>query len=244
MRKVIDINADLGEGIGNEDKLMPLISSCSIACGGHFGDERTMTETIRLAKKYNVKVGAHPSFPDKENFGRKIMTLSQPELADTVFQQIKSFEKVCAAEEVVMHHIKLHGALYNLSSVDAMTADAVLQAILVTKLKVNLYVPYNSILAKKAENFLPLIYEAFIDRRYEDDLNLVNRSQKNAIIHSAEEAWKQLYKMIIEEKVTTLSGLEKKIKATTFCVHSDHENTLDILKYIKEQMKSHAIFTS
>jgi len=244
VKKIIDINADLGEGIGNEQKLMPHISSCSIACGGHFGNEETMTEVIRLAKKHNVKVGAHPSFPDKENFGRKIMALSEEELSETVFQQIIRFQKLCTAEEINLHHIKLHGALYNLASVDALTADAVLKGILATNLNVKLYVPYNSILALKAKNFLPLVYEAFLDRRYEEDLTLVNRSKMNAIIGSAEEAWGQLYTMVMQEKVITVTGLEKKIIASTFCVHGDHTNTLEILKYVRKQMKTNAIFTS
>jgi len=243
VKKIIDINADLGEGSGNDEKLMPLISSCSIACGGHFGDEDSMLKAIRLAKKHNVQVGAHPSFLDKENFGRTIIFISENELSETLFQQITNFQKLCKKEGVNLHHVKLHGALYNLSSVDVLTAEAVLKGIIKTNVKTKLFVPYNSILAKKSKNLLPLVYEAFIDRRYNDDLTLVKRNCDTAIIYSAEEAWDQLFEMVIQQKVTTRSGLKKEMIASSFCVHSDHVNAVEILKYIREQMKINSIYT-
>lgn len=244
MKNVIDINADLGEGTGNDELLMQLISSCSIACGGHFGDEKSMLKAIRLAKKHKVLVGAHPSFPDKINFGRALIMLSENELVETIFQQTTNFQKLCALEGVNLHHIKLHGALYNLSSVDVLTAEAVLKGILKANAKVKLYVAQNSILAIKAKNLFPLVYEAFIDRRYNDDLTLVRRNISGAIISNAEEAWNQLFEMVMHQKVTTISGLKKQIIASSFCVHGDHVNAVEILKYIREQMKVHAIYSS
>ena len=110
----IDINADVGEGIGNEEQLLPLISSCNIACGGHAGNEETMREVVRLANKFKVKIGAHPSFPDKENFGREIMEISNTALYATIKNQIKMLLLVCREEQALLHHVKPHGALYNL----------------------------------------------------------------------------------------------------------------------------------
>jgi UPF0271 protein len=239
--KFIDINADLGEGSGKDQLLMPLISSCSIACGGHFGDEKTMRTAITQAKKHNVKVGAHPSFPDKDNFGRKVLTLTKSELTQSVFQQIMNFHAICKTENVALHHIKLHGALYNYSAIDAPTSDAVVEAIIATKVRPKLYLPFNSILAKKAENLLPLVYEAFIDRRYNEDLSLVSRSTTGATIENSKLAWEQLLKMITEKKVTTINNLEKEIVANTFCIHSDTPNAVKTIKYIISKMKEYSI---
>ena len=190
----IDINADLGEGSPYDAILMPLISSCSIACGGHFGNEKTMRAAVQLAKKHKVKIGAHPSFPDMENFGRKVLPMTANELSESVFHQLNSFLSVCESEEVFVHHIKLHGALYNYAAIDAPTADAVLEGILATQMRSKLYVPYGSVLAKKAENLLPLEFET---------------KQKS----------------------------NKSIIASTFCIHSDTSNAVEILSYIRLKLK-------
>ena len=237
----IDINADLGEGSGNDSQIMPLISSCNIACGGHYGTDQSMRTAIGLAKKYNVKIGAHPSFPDIDNFGRKIVTLTKSELTGEIFNQILHFLSVCETEDATLNHIKLHGALYNYATIDAPTADAVVEGIIATKLRPILYVPYNSILAKKAENLLPLVYEAFIDRRYNNDLTLVSREYKGAVIDNMEQAWLQLKQMALESEVTTILNKKIPIVASTFCIHSDHLHSVEILKYIRSQMSNHNI---
>lgn len=239
--RIIDINADLGEGTGNDKLLMPLLSSCSIACGGHFGNETTMTNTVQLAKKYNVKVGAHPSFPDFDNFGRKTLTMTKSELTESVFLQLIRFYAICETEAVPINHIKLHGALYNYAAIDAPTADAVVEAIVATKIRPKLYLPFNSILAKKAENLLPLEYEAFIDRRYNNDLSLVSRKEEDAIICSKEIAWNQLRQMVLNHEVTTIEDQVHSIYASTFCIHGDTQNSVDILKYIREKMEDNAM---
>jgi len=240
----IDINADLGEGSGNDAQIMPLISSCNIACGGHYGDETSMRTAIRLAKKHGVKIGAHPAFPDKDNFGRKVLTLTKSELTETIFNQLLSFYAVSEIEEAQIHHIKLHGALYNYAAKDAATADAVVEAIVATKIRPNLYVPAHSILARKAQNIVPLIFEAFIDRRYNDDLSLVSRDQEGAIIHAAEDAWLQLHKMATQKEVVSIAGNNTEIVASTYCIHGDHPNSVDILKYIHKQLRDHSMSLS
>ncbi|MDC8002557.1 5-oxoprolinase subunit PxpA [Aureisphaera galaxeae] len=237
----IDINADLGEGTGNDAAIMPLISSCSIACGGHYGDEKSMRTAVRLAMKHGVKIGAHPSFPDKDNFGRKILTLTKSELSESIFEQLLHFYAICETEGAKLHHIKLHGALYNYAAKDAPTADAVVEAIVATKVRPKLYVLHNSVLAKKAENLLPLVFEAFIDRRYNDDLSLVSRSESGALIHEPEAAWEQLHYMAEKQQVRTLSGSFQDIVAATYCIHGDHEHSIAILKHIRDQIRNHSI---
>ena len=146
----IDINCDVGEGIENEHLLMPHISSCNIACGGHFGDEISIDKTIQLAIKNNVLIGAHPSFPDKENFGRKVMNLSKEQLQKSIENQLELFQNRLNFVGQKLHHIKPHGALYNLIAVDKNVAKTFLKAIEKYRKEAFLYVPYNSIIEKLA----------------------------------------------------------------------------------------------
>jgi UPF0271 protein len=238
MKYSIDINADVGEGIGNDAQIIPLISSCTIACGGHAGNEMSMRKTIRLAKKYGVKIGAHPSFPDKDTFGRELLTMTKSELTESIYSQLVAFYAVVETEEATIHHIKLHGALYNYAAKDGPTAAAVVEAIIATKIRPILYVLHNSVLHRKAENLLPVQFEAFVDRRYNDDGSLVSRNEQNAIIPIKESAWQQLKKLVEQQKVTTISGNEISLIADTYCVHGDHPNSVEILEYIHSQMKT------
>ena len=240
----IDINADLGEGAGFDAELMPLITSCNIACGGHYGDETSMRSTIQLAKKHGVNVGAHPSFPDTNHFGRKVLSMTKNELRESILEQLLVFYAICESEEIPVNHIKLHGALYNYAAKDAPTADAVVDAIIATKLRPKLYVQHGSILHKKAENLLPLVFEAFIDRIYNSDLSLVSREHPKALIEEPKVAWEQLFDIINRGVVSTIDGNEKEIVASTFCIHGDHKNSVAILKYIHEQLKHHSISVS
>ena len=239
--RYIDINADLGEGSGNDAEIMPFISSCNIACGGHAGTEKSMRQTIRLAHKHGTKVGAHPSFPDRDNFGRKVMSLTKSELSEAVLRQLQDFLAVCESENEPLHHIKLHGALYNYTAQDGAASDAVVEAILATGIRPKLYVLHNSVLHRKAENLLPLEFEAFIDRRYTDDARLLSRSEPSAIIDSPESAWKQLQMMIEDQVVESVSGKYVPIKANTYCIHGDHANSVAILTFIISRLKKHNI---
>lgn len=230
----IDINCDLGEGMGNDALLMPYLGSCNIACGGHFGDDASITAAIKLANQYKVNVGAHPSFPDKQNFGRVVMDISQQQLQDSLYQQISDFLAVCQQQNTAMHHIKLHGALYNLAANDAEIAALVLNVFAATATDIKIYVPYNSVIAMMAEDYFPVVYEAFADRRYHQDLSLVNRSQNNAVITDKHEAWQQVSTIIKQNKVESIEGELVDIKADTFCVHGDQSNALEILKHIQQ----------
>lgn len=237
----IDINADLGEGTGNDASIMPLISSCNIACGGHYGDEESMRTTIQLALKHRVKIGAHPSFPDRDHFGRRVMTLTKQELQQTVFDQLLHFMTICELEDAPLHHVKPHGALYNYAAKDAATADAIVEAIISTKNRPRLYAPYGSVLHRKAENLLPVVFEAFIDRRYNNDGSLVSRAEARAVIHEKDVAWNQLHQLIVDGSVTSLQGEKRQLPAQTFCIHGDHPNSVAILEYIHQQCRTHHI---
>jgi len=125
----IDINCDVGEGVGNEADIFPFISSCNIACGGHAGDQETMLKVAYLAKKHNLKVGSHPSYPDKANFGREVMDISDQNLIQSIRKQLADFDEVLKQEQISLHHIKAHGALYNQTAKDEELAKAYLDAI-------------------------------------------------------------------------------------------------------------------
>lgn len=237
----IDINADLGEGMGNDAQIMPLISSCNIACGGHAGNTKSILKTLKLAKKHGVKVGAHPSFPDRDNFGRELITITKSELSQSIFEQIMLFQKCCEQAAISMHHVKLHGALYNYAAKDAPTADAVVDSILKTGVRPVLYVPPNSVLAEKAKNLLPIKYEAFIDRAYNNDLSLVSRKVKNAVIENEEKAFSQLVEMALKQNVVAIDGNHVSLKASTFCIHGDNKNVLGILNFIRKEAPKHGI---
>ena len=233
----IDINADLGEGLNNEELLMPLISSCNIACGGHAGDEETMQRVLKLAKHHNVKVGAHPSFPDKANFGREIMSLDPGQLFDSVLSQTIDLYNIAQREGVNINHIKPHGALYNLASVDPSIAKLIINVILSFPENIKLYAPYNSVLANlaKKEN-IEVVYEAFADRNYNDDLTLVSRKKDNAVLHKKEAVLTHVLEMIKHQKVTSVNGLKLDIKASTFCVHGDTKNAVEILEFLNKEL--------
>jgi len=237
MAKLVDINCDLGEGMKNDSQLMPYISSCNIACGGHFGDNETIASTIQLAKKHDIKVGAHPSFPDRINFGRKVMTIENKALQASIYDQILNFKQICDDMEVELHHIKLHGALYHLASNSAETANLMMETFKKTELNCKLYTPYQSALSKLNQSQFEICYEAFIDRSYHADLSLVNRSEKNSMITIPEVGWNQLYQMIKHQKVTSIQGERIPILADTFCIHGDQKNVLEMMIYIHNQLK-------
>lgn len=234
---MIDINCDVGEGIANEHLLMPHITSCNIACGGHFGDRNSIDKTILLALKNNVLIGAHPSFPDRENFGRKWMQISDENLSKSIQFQMDLFLQRMSISKATLHHIKPHGALYNAIAIDEHLAIIFIKSIQKYIDNVFLYVPYKSVIEEVAKNNdVKIKYEAFADRNYNDDLTLVNRSHPNALITDKELVFQHVSKMVFEGKVTTISGDEKRIKSDTFCVHSDTQNALEIVNYLSQKM--------
>jgi len=238
----IDINCDVGEGVGNETELFPLISSCNIACGGHAGDSITMTRIVQLAKKHNIKIGAHPSYPDRENFGRKVMDISKQELQQCIDEQLKTFNAILKNEQAEMHHIKAHGALYNQTAKDKDLAETYLEVIHQYKNVTLLYVPYGSMIADVAlKQGFDIWYEAFGDRNYNRDLSLVNRKQKNSLIEEPNKVLEHILPIIKEGNVMTVTGELVKIEAETLCIHGDTPSALEILMYLSNELFKHQV---
>ncbi|ULC58475.1 5-oxoprolinase subunit PxpA [Flaviramulus sp. BrNp1-15] len=240
--QIVDINVDVGEGIGNEPQIMPYIASCNIACGGHAGDVETMTSVVKLAKKHRVKIGAHPSFPDKKNFGRQAMDMSCVALFTSVKQQINSLVSILNEQHAIFHHVKPHGALYNLAATDERIAKVLVEVMKSIVLPIKLYVPYKSVIADLAQqNGINITYEAFADRNYNDNLTLVSRQEKDALIDDENELFEHVFRMISKGKVKTIQGHEIGIKANTFCIHGDHPKAVILIKNLKEKLELHGI---
>lgn len=238
----IDINCDVGEGAGNEGQLFPLISSCNIACGGHTGDASSMERVVRMAKKFKVKVGAHPSYPDKDNFGRASMDIPSEALIQSIRQQIADLISVLKKENIPLHHIKAHGALYNEIAKNAALAELFLKSINDYKKDVLLYVPYFSEIEKKAvAKGFSIAYEAFADRNYNGNRSLVSRSDPQALIKSPIAVLKHIVQMVKHQKVRTLNNEKVKILADTFCIHSDTPLAYEIVSYLSQELPNHNI---
>jgi len=238
--KIIDINCDVGEGIGNEADLFPMISSCNIACGGHAGAKESISQSIELALKFNVRVGAHPSYPDRENFGRVSMNISDADLIESIRNQLKLFMTECNEMGATLHHIKPHGALYNDIAKSEHLANVFLSAILPYKDNVILYVPYGSVIESLAKaNDFNIMKEAFADRNYNNDLSLVSRKQDQALISNGKEVLEHLVLMYKENQVRTVTGKKIPIQADTFCIHGDTPSAFQILTYITKHLPEH-----
>ena len=238
MEKItIDINCDLGEGTGNGKDLLPLISSCNIACGGHTGNEASMKETVRLARLHKVKIGAHPSYPDKENFGRISISISPEDLMNSIQRQIGDLEVIITEENVTLHHIKPHGALYNDIAKNEALAKVFLKGIAKYRTEALIYIPYASEIEKEAlRQGFRIKYEAFADRNYNADLSLVSRKNPQALILDKEKVLDHVLEMVNRKIVRTLIGQEIKILAETFCIHSDTPLAFEIVSYITEEL--------
>ena len=204
---MLNINCDLGEGLNNEHIIMPFINSCNIACGGHAGDSGSMIECVEISIKNNVKIGAHPSYPDKINFGRKKIDISPSELSYSIISQIESLETIADSYGLELNHIKAHGALYNQMIVDAKLSNLYLDTIKDFKKKCSLYIPYKSEIEKIAlKKGFSIIYEVFGDRNYNDDLSLVSRNNENALITDPESVVNHIKTIKETETVKTING--------------------------------------
>lgn len=239
----IDVNCDVGEGVKNEHLLMPYISSCSIACGGHFGNARTIDRTMQLAIDHNVKMGAHPSFPDTENFGRKRLQISDDELQKSIRNQLDLFEERLLIHQGKWNHIKPHGALYNTIAADEKLATLFVEIIKKYRNAVFLYVPYKSVIEDVAiRNDVPIKHEAFADRNYNNDYSLVSRQFNNAVITDEKKVLNHILSIIEKKEVKTITGDFLKIKGDTLCVHGDTKSAHQILKYLSKELPKKDIF--
>ena len=232
----------MGEGIGNDTLIMPFISSANIACGYHAGDEDTMKRTIELCLQNNVAIGAHPSFPDRENFGRTDMLFKPQEVYDIIIKQIQLLEKIAGELGTFLHHIKPHGALYNMAARDKNLASVITLSIKDFNDKLILYGLSGSHLIKEAKNIgLKTLSEVFADRTYKDDGNLTPRHNTGALIEDTEKAIVQVLQMVNERTVTGLSGKKITLVADTVCIHGDGAHAVDFAKAIHRALKENNI---
>ncbi|MBT8142541.1 MAG: 5-oxoprolinase subunit PxpA [Gammaproteobacteria bacterium] len=231
MRPEIDINCDLGEGMANDAEIMAFITSCNIACGGHAGDTRSMQKTVALAVKHGVKIGAHPAFPDKENFGRKILLMSNDELSTSLHSQVMALRQITEAQGSKLHHIKPHGALYNLACQDREMAQLICRLVQSIQADLILYAPDESEMSKIAkQKNIPVMFEGFADRAYQADGSLVSRHASNALLTTSEEVLRQAGMMLSQQAVMSVEGEMIPLKVDTLCVHSDTPHALALVR--------------
>jgi UPF0271 protein len=227
----------MGEGIGNEAQLMPYISSANIACGYHAGDAETMRQVIEWCLQYKVNIGAHPSFPDRENFGRTAMQLPAAEIYSVITKQLIAINKVAAACGTKLHHVKPHGALYNMAAKDAAIAKAIAQAVKDFDASLIFYGLSASVMITAANTIgLQTLDEVFADRTYQSDGSLTPRTQLNALLHDKETVIKQVLQMVQQNTVTTVLGEKIFIKAGTICIHGDGPYAVEFAKAIHQTL--------
>ncbi len=227
----IDLNCDMGENIGNDEDIMPYITSANIACGFHAGDSKTMQATVRLAKRYGVNVGAHPSWLDVEGFGRREMMLPADEVEALILYQIGALAAITKAEGMELVHVKPHGAIYNQAAKDRVLANAIARA--VKRFSGDLVLvglAGSGLIEGGLEVGLRVMNESFPDRNYNPDGTLVSRKEPHAIIESPEEVAKHALDLI---QNGILFG-EKRVRVDTLCLHGDHPRAAENAKLIRE----------
>ena len=236
--KNFDINVDVGEGYLIENDLMPLIQSCNIACGGHAGSDIEIIKCISLAKIHQVKIGAHPSYPDKENFGRTSIQIDEKSLAISIENQLIRFIRHLKSLKD-LHHIKPHGALYNDCFKDKKIAKIFINVVLKFCPEVILFTLPESELERQAKKKgIKVWREAFLDRGYKENGQLQEREKPGAIISDVSAMYSQLKGLINKNKLQTIKGDWISIKADTICFHGDHPN---VLYNIQELLKLYNI---
>jgi UPF0271 protein len=238
----ININCDLGEkskfhSIKNDPELLNIVNSANIACGYHAGDKETMQTVIKISKKNGVSVGAHPSFNDPENFGRKRINLNSIEIKKLIIEQYEVLQNIAQKYNENVTHIKPHGALNNMACEDLELATTLANTIYGIDKNIIYLVPTGSkmeIAAKKLD--MKIACEIFADRNYEDDGNLVSRSKPNALIIDPEIAKKHVLSMVNNQSLNCLSGKQIPCEIDSVCIHGDNENSLNTAKAIKENL--------
>jgi UPF0271 protein len=242
MNLSVDINADLGEGAGHDAELFELISSANVATGFHAGDSDTMHAAVCAAKKHGVAVGAHPSFFDRENFGRKELKMSNEEVFDVVAYQLGIFQAIASALDVRPNHVKPHGALYNMAVREAKLADAIARAIESVDSKLILFAPDKSELASAGEaHGLQIAREIFADRNYLNDGWLVPRTRPDALLHDPKHAAARVLRMLREGKVRSLEGSDVDVRGETICVHGDTPGAVEFARELRTRLESEGV---
>ncbi|MCH4303000.1 5-oxoprolinase subunit PxpA [Enterobacter asburiae] len=241
----IDLNADLGEGSRADAELMTLVTSVNIACGFHAGDAQTMLESVRNAIKNGVAIGAHPSFPDRENFGRTAMDLPPETVYAQVLYQIGALEAMVRAQNGVMRHVKPHGMLYNQAAKDADLADAIARAVRDCSPQLILVGLAGSELIRAGQRLgLTTRQEVFADRGYLPDGSLVPRTQAGALITDEGKALVQTLEMVRAGRVIAVDGTPANVQADTVCLHGDGEHALQFARRLRAAFSEEGILVS
>lgn len=241
-RAIIDINSDVGESYGSfrhgsDDELFPLISSANVACGFHAGDPRTMERTVHALVDRGVAIGAHPSFPDVVGFGRRVIASTPDEIRTDVLYQIGALQAFCQAAGVRLHHVKPHGALYNLAAKDQGVADAIVSGIRAWTDNLVVYVQPGSALESAAlDAGLPVAREAFADRAYLADGRLAPRELPDSVLTDPLAVAERVVRMIRGEPIPTLDGPPLLITADTICIHSDTVTAVPIAQALRQAL--------
>ena len=236
----ININCDLGESskfcsTENDPLLLKIVNSANIACGYHAGDKPTMEKTIKISKENNVSVGAHPSFNDPENFGRKRLNLPSGEISKLIIDQINILSNIASSSGINVTHVKPHGALNNMACEDYELAKTISESIIQVNKDLIFLVPTGSQMEKAGKKLgMKIATEIFADRNYEDNGNLVSRSKSNAMITDPKIAKKHIIKMVENQALNCYSGKQIPCEIDSICVHGDGKSAVSTAKEIKE----------
>lgn len=243
----VDLNCDLGESfgaykMGMDDKVIPMISSCNIACGYHASDPMVMQKTVAMAKEAGIGIGAHPGYPDLMGFGRRNMNVSPKEAAAYVTYQLGALYAFAKAAGVKLQHVKPHGALYNMAGKDYKLALEIAEAVQDFDSSLILMGLAGSESVIAAQDIgLPVAREVFADRAYMPDGSLVPRSREGAVIHDEELAISRVIRMVKEHRVTAIDGRDIEIVPDSICVHGDNEKALVFVTRIREALAAEGI---
>lgn len=235
----VDLNCDIGEGFGNysigmDQELIKYISSANIACGWHAGDSMIMDETVAMAKKFGVAVGAHPGYLDMAGFGRRNINVNSQELKTYIKYQLGALSAFAKSHGVKVEHLKPHGAMYNMAAKDCKLAAAISEAVYEVDPEIVLLGLANSELIKAGEHVgLRVASEVFADRAYMSDGTLVPRNEKDAVIHDSRLAVERALKIVKYGRVDSIDGNDIEIKAHSICVHGDNIQALELVKKIR-----------
>ena len=238
----IDINCDMGEGMNNDSFIMPYISSANISCGYHAGDAEVIKNVLKLAHTHKVSIGAHVSFLDHENFGRKEIQLSSNEIYQLITDQLTIFDRYAEELGVKVNHVKPHGALYNMAARDKTIATSIANAISDFDRNLILYGLSKSYLIEEGERAgLSCCNEVFADRSYQDDGSLTSRSVEGALFETSDAVIRQVLQIVQEHSVTSINMKKVNVLADTVCIHGDGKNAVEFAKAIFTALKREKI---
>jgi UPF0271 protein len=242
MHRSIDLNADVGEECGDDAALLPLVTSGNIACGAHAGNDLTMRRTVELALRHGVRIGAHPGYADRANFGRVVVPLEPGEIAALVGAQIAALARIAAECGAALHHVKPHGALYNLAARDAQVADAIAQAVASVDRRLILFgLAESALTAAGAAHGLQVAHEAFVDRAYHADGTLRPRNLAGAVHSDTAQAISQALALASDQPFAAYAGETLQRRADTLCIHGDTPQAIPFAQALRAALQNAGI---